>query len=78
MQNDCVKFCTDKNILVEGWSPLGRGKILENEILKEIAHKYNKSVAQLCICWALQNKVLPLPKSITTNRIKENFEVFDF
>lgn len=78
MQNDCVKFCTDNNIQVEGWSPLGRGKVLENEMLKEIALKYNKSVAQLCIRWALQNNVLPLPKSTTPNRIKENFEVFDF
>ena len=78
MQNDCVKFCTDNNIQVEGWSPLGRGKVLENEMLKEIALKYNKSVAQLCIRWALQNNVLPLPKSTTPIRIKENFEVFDF
>ncbi len=78
MQNDCVKFCVDNNVLVEGWSPLGRGKLLENELLKEIANKYNKSVAQLCIRWALQNNVLPLPKSITPNRIKENFDVFDF
>ena len=78
MQNDCVKFCNDNNIQVEGWSPLGRGKVLENDMLKGIALKYNKSVAQLCIRWALQNNVLPLPKSITPNRIKENFEVFDF
>jgi len=77
-QNDCVKFCNDNNILVEGWSPLGRGKVLENKMLKETAITYNKSVAQLCIRWALQNNVLPLPKSITPNRIKENFEVFDF
>ncbi|MEZ7497218.1 aldo/keto reductase [Flavobacterium sp. Arc3] len=78
MQNDCVKFCNDNNIQVEGWSPLGRGEVLNNEILKEIALKYNKSVAQLCIRWALQNKVIPLPKSITPNRIKENFDVYDF
>lgn len=78
MQDACVKFCAKNNILVEGWSPLGRGKVLENKMLKEIASKYNKSVAQVCIRWALQNKVLPLPKSTTPHRIKENFEVFDF
>jgi len=77
-QNDCVNFCRDNNIQVEGWSPLGRGKVLGNATLKEIANRYNKSVAQLCIRWAMQNNVLPLPKSITPNRIKENFEVFDF
>lgn len=77
-QNDCVKFCKENNILVEAWSPLGTGRVLENEILKSIAVKYNKSVAQLCIRWALQNAILPLPKSITPIRIQENFDVFDF
>jgi diketogulonate reductase-like aldo/keto reductase len=78
MQEECVKFCKKNNILVEGWSPLGRGIVLGHELLKEIAGKYNKSVAQLCIRWALQHGVLPLPKSSTVSRIKENFEVFDF
>lgn len=77
-QNDCVKFCTENNILIEGWSPLGRGMVLDNDMLKEIAFKYQKSVAQLCIRWALQKQIVPLPKSITPQRIKENFEVFDF
>ncbi len=78
MQNDCVKFCKKHNIQVEGWSPLGRGGVLNNEILINIANIYHKSVAQLCIRWALQNKVIPLPKSTTPHRIKENLEVFDF
>ena len=78
LQTDCVKFCKKHNIQVEGWSPLGRGGVLNNEILIDIANKYHKSVAQLCIRWALQNKVIPLPKSTTPDRIKENFEVFDF
>ncbi|NRR91223.1 aldo/keto reductase [Winogradskyella undariae] len=77
-QPDCVKFCTDNNIQVEGWSPLGRGEVLDNEMLKNIAEKYNKSVAQVCIRWALQNNVIPLPKSVTPHRIEENFNVFDF
>ncbi|MFD2916362.1 aldo/keto reductase [Psychroserpens luteus] len=78
MQNDCVKFCTDNNIQIEGWSPLGRGEVLDNDMLKAIAQNYNKSVAQICIRWALQNNVLPLPKSVTPHRIKENFDIFDF
>ena len=78
MQNECVEYCKTKNIQIEGWSPLGRGDVLENETLKQIAAKYKKSVAQICIRWALQNEVLPLPKSVTPSRIKENFEVFDF
>ncbi|MNP44004.1 Glyoxal reductase [compost metagenome] len=78
MQNETVDYCKKHNMLVEAWSPLGTGRMLSNETLKEIAAKYNKSVAQLCIRWCLQNEVLPLPKSVTPSRIKENTEIFDF
>ena len=43
-----------------------------------IAKKYGKSPAQICICWSLQNGFLPLPKSVTPSRIRENLDVFDF
>lgn len=78
MQPECVEFCKEHNILVEAWSPLGSGKLLKNDTLQSIAKKYNKSVAQLCIKWVIQNGLLPLPKSVTPSRIKENFEVTDF
>lgn len=78
MQNETVDYCKKHNMLVEAWSPLGTGRMLSNETLKEISAKYNKSVAQLCIRWCLQNEVLPLPKSVTPSRIKENTEIFDF
>ena len=78
MQENVVKFCREHNILVEAWSPLGTGRMLTNPTLMEIADKYGKSVAQLCIRWCLQNEVLPLPKSITPSRIIENANVFDF
>ena len=78
MQEETFKYCNDNNILIEAWSPLGTGKMLDNDILKEIANKYNKSIAQLCIRWCLQNNTLPLPKSVTPSRIKENTEIFNF
>ncbi len=78
MKSETVEYCKRNGVLVEAWSPLGRRRILEHELLKEIAVKYNKSVAQICIRWALQNGVLPLPKSTTPSRIKENLDVFDF
>ncbi|MFD1550823.1 aldo/keto reductase [Putridiphycobacter roseus] len=77
-QSECVKFCFENNILVEGWRPFGKGDVFGHEVLKVIAEKHHKSVAQICIRWALQNHVLPLPKSVTPSRIQENFEVFDF
>ena len=52
--------------------------MLNNEMLKSLAAKYGKSVAQLCIRWCLQNGVLPLPKSVTPSHIIENTDVFDF
>ena len=52
--------------------------MLDNAALKTIAARYGKSVAQVCIRWALQHEVLPLPKSVTPSRIRENLDVFDF
>lgn len=77
-QDDAVKYCKENGILVEAWSPIGSGRLLENESLKEIAVKYSKTVAQLCIRYTLQNDVLPLPKSVTPERIESNTQVFDF
>jgi diketogulonate reductase-like aldo/keto reductase len=78
IQKATVDFCKKNNILVEAWSPLGTGKMLTNWKLNAIAEKYTKSTAQLCIRWALQNGILPLPKSVTKSRIIENTGVFDF
>ena len=78
MQEETVAFCKENHIVVEAWSPLGTGRMLSNPQLKEIAEKYGKSVAQLCIRWCLQNGVLPLPKTGTPSRMLENAQVFDF
>lgn len=77
-QLDTLSFCKRNNIQVEAWSPLGSSHILKNENLTKIANKYNKSVAQICIKWCLQNEVIPLPKSTNSNRLKDNISVFDF
>ena len=78
MQEETVKYCREHGILVEAWSPLGTGRMINNETLMAIAAKYGVSVAQLCIRWCLQNGTLPLPKSVTPSRIEENTHVFDF
>ena len=78
MQEETLQYCKEHGIWVEAWSPLGTGRMLNNETLKTIAGKYKKSVAQLCIRWCLQNGVLPLPKSVTPSRIRESAAVFDF
>jgi diketogulonate reductase-like aldo/keto reductase len=77
-QEDIVSFCKQNNIIVEAWSPLGQGELFKLPLLSEVAKKYNKSVAQICIRWAVQRGTLPLPKSVHKNRIIENANVFDF
>lgn len=78
MQKDTVDYCIKNNIVMEAWSPIGSGKMLDNFELKSIAKKYNKSVAQICIRWCLQNNVVPLPKSTHYERIKENIDIYNF
>ncbi|MDR1879399.1 MAG: aldo/keto reductase [Tannerellaceae bacterium] len=78
MQIETVDFCKAHDIIVEAWSPLGTGCLLDHPQLKEIAGRYGVSVARLCIRWCLQNGTLPLPKSVTPQRIAENTQVFNF
>lgn len=78
LQEETVAFSKKHNILVEAWAPFSNGQILNNPTLKEIADKYQKSVAQLTLRWIIQKGIVPLPKSVTPERIKSNLEVFDF
>ncbi|MCE4047871.1 aldo/keto reductase [Bacillus sp. Au-Bac7] len=71
-------FCKEKGIVVEAWSPLAQGKLLDNPVLVEIAGKYNKSTAQIILRWDLQNDIVTIPKSIKEHRIIENADIFDF
>lgn len=73
-----VEFCKAHGILPEAWSPLGRTRVLQDERLAGIAAKYGKTVAQLCVRFALQCGVVPLPKSSSPARMQANLDVFDF
>lgn len=77
-QADLIKFCNKKNIQIEAWSPLARGKIFDHPDLAEIAEKYGKSVAQIILRWDLQLGIVTIPKSTTPCRIKENSDIFSF
>jgi len=74
-QDETTAFCKENDILVEGYSPLSTGKILDNPEVKQIADKYGKSVAQVCLRYLLEKDVLPLPKSTTPSRITENADL---
>lgn len=71
-------FCNRHDIVVEAWSPLGSGRVLENQLLIDIAASYGCTVAQLCLRWCLQRRAIPLPKSTDPSRIAENARIFWF
>ncbi len=77
-QDELAAYCKKLDILLEAYSPLGTGKIFQVKEMQELAVKYGKSIAQIGIRWSLQMGYLPLPKSVTPSRIKENAEIFDF
>lgn len=68
------------NVQIEAWAPFGEGRnnIFQNPILKEIAEKYQKSIAQVVLRWLTQRGVVALAKSVNMNRMQENFNIFDF
>lgn len=77
-QDALVDYCARAGMILEAYSPLGTGGIFSNAFMRELAQKYDRSIAQICIRWSLQRSYLPLPKSVTAERIAENTRVFDF
>src|SRR5882762_5213694 len=75
-----LEFLKQNNIQMEAYSPLAKGskELLSDKVLKEIGEKYNKTIAQVCIRWQIQRGVVTFPKSAHKERIRENFQVFDF
>ena len=71
-QAAAVQYCQDHHIQVEAWSPLGRRRILEDPQLREMAAGHQATVPQICLSFALQSGVLPLPKSSNPERMREN------
>lgn len=78
LQKFTVDYCSEQGILVEAWSPLGRSRMLKEELVKHLAEKYGKSPAQICIRFCLEWGILPLPKASSKERMEENLNVFDF
>lgn len=77
-QKQLHEFCQKNSIVIEAYSPLTKGDRLGDLQLKNLAKKYGKTTAQILIRWCLQHEVIPLPKSNTPSRIRENAQVFDF
>ena len=78
IQKDVVDFDKEHGIVVEAWSPLGRERVFKDKLLNKLAEKYGKSVAQICLAFSLQMDVVPLPKSSSIERMKQNMDILDF
>jgi diketogulonate reductase-like aldo/keto reductase len=77
-ERDLIKFCQNKGIKIEAYSPLTHGEDLDYKKFKKIANNYNKSVPQILIRWSLQHGFICIPRSSNEDHIKENANVFDF
>jgi diketogulonate reductase-like aldo/keto reductase len=72
---ELIQYCQDKGILVEAYSPIAHGAVLNNQEVAQIAEKYRVSVPQLCIRYTLQLGLLPLPKTANPEHMKNNADV---
>ena len=79
-REDERKYLNEQNILMQAWAPLAAGKeeLFTNEILCRIAQNHQKSVVQVILRWLVQREIVPVVKSVSPVRMKENLDVFDF
>ena len=75
-QEEVVRYCREKGILLEAWGPFGQGELFDSKQVQEIALNHGKSVAQIALAWSLAEGFLPLPKSVTASRIQANLDCF--
>ncbi|KAJ9150769.1 2,5-diketo-D-gluconic acid reductase A [Pleurostoma richardsiae] len=77
-REDIAEWCRKRNVAVEAYSPLVRGERWGEASLKSLADKYGVSEAQVLVRWSLQKGYIPLPKSVTPERIRSNADVYGF
>ncbi|PMQ02368.1 MAG: 2,5-diketo-D-gluconic acid reductase [Dictyoglomus sp. NZ13-RE01] len=79
-QTESIEFMKKYNVQPEAWAPFaeGRNNIFQNEVLTSIAKKYNKTVAQVILCWLIQRGIVAIPKTVHRERMIENISIFDF
>uniref|UniRef100_A0A8C0HKM7 NADP-dependent oxidoreductase domain-containing protein n=1 Tax=Buteo japonicus TaxID=224669 RepID=A0A8C0HKM7_9AVES len=75
---ELVSYCRSRDIVFEGYCPLAKGEVLTHPSIIQLAKKYGRTPAQICIHWNTQNGIVTIPKSTEAERIEENCKVFDF
>ncbi|MGE4454788.1 MAG: aldo/keto reductase [Sphaerochaeta sp.] len=77
-QQKLVRYCRDKQMVLEAYSPLGTGALLTSDLVRSIAGEVGKSPAQVCLRYNIQKGHVVLPKSVTPASIEQNIDIFDF
>jgi len=77
-RKDIVDFATEHDMVMEAYSPLVKARRMDDPALKPLMEKHSKTPAQILIRWSIQKGFIPLPKTATEARLKENIDVFDF
>ncbi|MGN6872643.1 MAG: aldo/keto reductase [Solirubrobacteraceae bacterium] len=77
-QPELRRFHAEHGIITEAWSPLGKGQLLDDPVIEDIASAHERTPAQVVLRWHIQLGNVVIPKSATPSRIRENFQVFDF
>ena len=78
VQKELIEYLNKEQIAIEAWSPLARGRIVEEPLLIDIGQKYQKSSSQVTLRWHVQKDLIVIPKSVNPLRIAENMQIFDF
>ena len=77
-QNNLIRVLKEYNIIPVAYSPLAKGKLLNDKVVIKIAEKYSKQPAQIILRWLNQQGWISIPKSANEDRMKENMNIFDF
>lgn len=78
VQKKLIEYLNKEQIAIEAWSPLARGRVVEEPLLIDIGQKYQKSSSQVTLRWHVQKDLIVIPKSVNPLRIAENMQIFDF
>jgi diketogulonate reductase-like aldo/keto reductase len=78
-QTKMLDACRRRGLIMTAYCPLGRGRLIDDPVIGEIARRAGKTAAQVALRWLIQHgNVAPIPRSSKPQRIVENFDVFDF
>jgi diketogulonate reductase-like aldo/keto reductase len=75
-RKNLLDFCKDSGLVVTAYSPLGVGRLLQDSAINEVAARYNRTAAQVCLRWSLQKGVVVIPKASSGEHLKDNLDIY--